>query len=391
MTPRDRSCGRAARPVLTSAVMLIAALGIRLASPGPIVYRTVRAGLLGAPFTMYKLRTMHVGSHDGGRITSAGCRASSVSAGCLRRTKLDEVPQLVNVLKGDMALVGPRPEDLSIVQDHYDEWMWESLSVRPGMTSPGSLRYFAEEPSFRTTRSPRPSTSNTCFPASSPWTWSTSAIAACATRSPSSCARRWASWGSHGPRSARRVGSSQRPSASCVSRTSAEANRRPHRSRPLGDQDHARRLWGGDRRGRGPLRRGIRVALWSRVSPRRRVPARPRQPSGRASGHAVPGPLPASGVVIEKTVGNTLRVPYVPPPPRCTLRAPRPRRRRRHRSARRQWQAPTDWAYLRAKMRHFPLRLVPSYGAKFLANAPGGDAGRRGPPYVGSQVSGDRR
>lgn len=134
--------------VVTSPLLLLAALGIRKASAGPVLYRAERAGVGGAPFTMYKLRTMHVGSADSGRITgTADARVFGVGA-ILRRLKLDELPQLVNVLRGDMALVGPRPEDLSIVREHYDAMMWETLTVPPGITSPGSLHYFADEASL---------------------------------------------------------------------------------------------------------------------------------------------------------------------------------------------------------------------------------------------------
>jgi lipopolysaccharide/colanic/teichoic acid biosynthesis glycosyltransferase len=94
---------------------------------------------------MYKLRTMHVGAAAGGPITAAADARMFRVGRILRRVKLDEVPQLVNVVRGEMGLVGPRPEDIGIVERHYTPMMWETLSVRPGMTSAGSLHYFADE------------------------------------------------------------------------------------------------------------------------------------------------------------------------------------------------------------------------------------------------------
>ncbi len=129
----------------TSPLMAVAALVIRLSSPGPVLYRAARVGRGCVPFTMFKLRTMHV---DAGRLGSltAGQDPRIFPAGrWLRRLKLDEVPQLANVVRGEMAFVGPRPESPDIVQAHYRPWMLETLDVAPGITSPGTLVYFQEE------------------------------------------------------------------------------------------------------------------------------------------------------------------------------------------------------------------------------------------------------
>ena len=131
-----------------SPFLAMAGLAIRVSSPGPVIFRAARAGIDGRPFTMFKLRTMHQGAASAGRITSSSDARVFPAGALLRRLKLDEVPQLVNVLRGEMALVGPRPEDLSIVEEHYDAFMRQSLDVRPGMTSPGSLHYFAGEGSL---------------------------------------------------------------------------------------------------------------------------------------------------------------------------------------------------------------------------------------------------
>ncbi|HSA54657.1 MAG TPA: sugar transferase [Gemmatimonadaceae bacterium] len=128
--------------VVAAPVLLVAAVGVRLSSPGPVLFRTRRLGRGGCPFLMYKLRTMHV---DHGpvrsRITLARDPRIFPFGVLLRRLKIDELPQLVNVLKGDMAIVGPRPEDPELVARHYTPEQRETLAVRPGLTSPGSLYY----------------------------------------------------------------------------------------------------------------------------------------------------------------------------------------------------------------------------------------------------------
>jgi lipopolysaccharide/colanic/teichoic acid biosynthesis glycosyltransferase len=127
---------------LAMPILLLSAAGILIASPGPVLYRASRIGKYGRPFCLYKLRTMHVAAsgppitaHDDPRIFRLGR--------FLRRSKLDEVPQLWNVVRGDMALVGPRPEDPAIVAEYYTEAERRTLMVRPGITSPGTLYYFA--------------------------------------------------------------------------------------------------------------------------------------------------------------------------------------------------------------------------------------------------------
>lgn len=127
--------------VLSSPVLLTAAIGIRLSSPGPILYRAQRVGRGGATFEMLKFRSMHV--HAAGSVITAHGDSRIFALGSfLRRYKIDELPQFYNVLKGDLSLVGPRPEDPKIVRDHYTFWMMETLNVRPGITSPGAIYYY---------------------------------------------------------------------------------------------------------------------------------------------------------------------------------------------------------------------------------------------------------
>lgn len=131
--------------LMSAPVMLLSAVGIRASSPGTVLYRAERAGLDGSPFTMYKFRTMHTGREWAGRITGGQDSRIFWFGRLLRGLKVDEIPQLANVLRGDMSIVGPRPEDMTIVREHYDTFMWESLTVPPGLTGPGSLDYFADE------------------------------------------------------------------------------------------------------------------------------------------------------------------------------------------------------------------------------------------------------
>jgi lipopolysaccharide/colanic/teichoic acid biosynthesis glycosyltransferase len=120
-------------------LFLLAGAGIRLSSPGPVFYRARRAGLNGRPFTMLKFRTMHVGGAGDSRITSSRDARVFRVGHWLRATKIDELPQLISVVKGDMSIVGPRPEDLHIVEAHYTPAQRVTLSVNPGLASPGSL------------------------------------------------------------------------------------------------------------------------------------------------------------------------------------------------------------------------------------------------------------
>lgn len=122
-------------------ILLVATLGIRLSSPGPVLYRAVRAGRRGRLFTMYKLRTMETRPSllTDSVITAARDPRVFPFGAVLRRAKLDELPQLFNVLRGDMAVVGPRPEDPKVVAQHYTREQWETLDVPPGLTSPGAL------------------------------------------------------------------------------------------------------------------------------------------------------------------------------------------------------------------------------------------------------------
>jgi lipopolysaccharide/colanic/teichoic acid biosynthesis glycosyltransferase len=131
--------------IVLSPLLLALGLAVRLNTPGTALHRAQRCGLHGRLFTLYKFRTMVEGAAAmGPGITGqADPRVTRVGR-LLRRTKLDELPQLLNVVRGDMSLVGPRPEDPRYVAG-YTPQQRHVLSVRPGITSWASLRYRNEE------------------------------------------------------------------------------------------------------------------------------------------------------------------------------------------------------------------------------------------------------
>jgi lipopolysaccharide/colanic/teichoic acid biosynthesis glycosyltransferase len=131
--------------VLTSPVILAAALAVKLSSPGPAFYRGPRVGRHGGQFEIHKLRTMLIGAERTGPAVTAGDDPRVTDVGrVLRRMKIDELPQLWNVLKGDMSLVGPRPEHPDYVE-RYTPDQRRLLAVRPGMTGPSALAFIDEE------------------------------------------------------------------------------------------------------------------------------------------------------------------------------------------------------------------------------------------------------
>ncbi len=121
--------------VLLSPVLLLAAVAIKLDSRGPVIYRQRRAGLRGEPFELLKLRTMHPGADPvgvGTPVLEGDPRVTRVGS-FLRRFSLDELPNLINVLRGDLAIVGPRPT-LEAQVEQYTPRQRRRLEVRPGIT-----------------------------------------------------------------------------------------------------------------------------------------------------------------------------------------------------------------------------------------------------------------
>lgn len=128
--------------ILAVTLPLMAAVALILLAErnGPVIFKQERIGKQGKPFTMYKFRTMRTGAR-GPSITVGGDRRVTLVGGWLRKTKVDELPQLFNVLMGEMSVVGPRPE----VPEYVELWPESSrdviLSVRPGITDPASVRF----------------------------------------------------------------------------------------------------------------------------------------------------------------------------------------------------------------------------------------------------------
>jgi len=123
---------------------LLLALIITLESRGGVFYRQERIGQFGKPFKLLKFRSMLTGADKNGLLT-VGMNDSRItkSGSFIRRYKLDEMPQFINVLKGDMSIVGPRPEVKKYV-DLYTEEQRSILNVKPGITDYASLEYFKE-------------------------------------------------------------------------------------------------------------------------------------------------------------------------------------------------------------------------------------------------------
>ncbi len=127
--------------LVLSPVFLILAIWIKLDSRGPVFYRQVRVGRHNKDFRIFKFRSMRVGSDKKGLITVGGHDPRVTRSGYyIRKYKLDEFPQLINVFIGDMSLVGPRPEVRKYV-DLYTPEQMHVLDVRPGVTSLASIRY----------------------------------------------------------------------------------------------------------------------------------------------------------------------------------------------------------------------------------------------------------
>lgn len=127
--------------VVLSPLLLAVAIWIKLDSKGPVFYRQVRVGRYNKDFRIFKFRSMRMGSDKGSLVTIGGRDPRVTRSGYfIRKYKLDELPQLLNVLLGDMSLVGPRPE----VRHYVNYWtpkQMHVLDVRPGLTDPASIKF----------------------------------------------------------------------------------------------------------------------------------------------------------------------------------------------------------------------------------------------------------
>lgn len=125
--------------IVLSPLMLIAAIGVKISSKGPIFYKAKRMGKDMQPFDVYKFRTMHVNADKTGSITATNDSRIFPFGNLLRKLKIDELPQLLNVILGTMSIIGPRPESIDIVENYYTPEQKRTLHMLPGLASPGSI------------------------------------------------------------------------------------------------------------------------------------------------------------------------------------------------------------------------------------------------------------
>ena len=150
--------------VALSPLLAVLALLVRATSPGPALFRQTRVGRDGRPFVLLKLRTMRADAACAGPAITAGVDPRITPLGArLRRAKLDELPQLWNVLRGDMSLVGPRPEVPHYVA-RYTAAQRAVLRARPGLTDPASLAWADEAATLATFADPERAYAETVLP-----------------------------------------------------------------------------------------------------------------------------------------------------------------------------------------------------------------------------------
>ena len=125
--------------IVLSPIFFVAAFGIKVSSKGPVFYKARRMGKDMKPLTILKFRTMKVGADKEGVITATHDSRIFSWGEVLRKTKIDELPQLFNIINGTMSIVGPRPEDIGIVKKYYTEEEKRTLEVLPGLACPGSI------------------------------------------------------------------------------------------------------------------------------------------------------------------------------------------------------------------------------------------------------------
>ena len=131
--------------VVLAPLLLVAMAWVRIDSPGPVFFRQERVGRHGRLFRIHKLRTMRLDAPARGPAITAHADDRVTRAGrWLRRYRIDELPQLIDVLRGDMSLVGPRPEVPRFVALYPDDLRAKVLAVRPGITDPASLEFVDE-------------------------------------------------------------------------------------------------------------------------------------------------------------------------------------------------------------------------------------------------------
>lgn len=140
--------------LILSPLFLILTIWIKLDSKGPVFFRQVRVGRYNKDFKIFKFRSMYVGSDKGSLVTIGGRDPRITRSGYfIRKFKLDELPQLINVFIGDMSIVGPRPE-VRLYVNYWTEKQMQILNVRPGITDPASIKFRNENELLETVENP---------------------------------------------------------------------------------------------------------------------------------------------------------------------------------------------------------------------------------------------
>jgi len=141
--------------VLLTPLYLIVAIAIRIDSPGPILFRQIRVGRRGAPFTIHKFRTMRAIQHENAPQITVGADPRITRTGTfLRKFKIDEIPQLFDVFIGKMSLVGPRPEVPQYIKYYPSDLKDIIFSVRPGITDLSSIIFLNESDILKESNDP---------------------------------------------------------------------------------------------------------------------------------------------------------------------------------------------------------------------------------------------
>jgi len=151
--------------ILLSPVFALIALWVRLDSRGPIFFRQERVGFQGAFFRIHKFRTMVPDAEKKGKQITVGADSRITTVGnFLRKYKLDELPQLIDVLVGDMSLVGPRPEVPKYIDYYSDDEKFDVLSVKPGITDNASIEFRDENELLASSKDPEATYINEVLP-----------------------------------------------------------------------------------------------------------------------------------------------------------------------------------------------------------------------------------
>lgn len=127
--------------ILFAPLLFVIAILVKLDSPGPVLFRQIRVGRNGVPFHIHKFRTMYVSKKPGLELTAGNDRRITRLGRLLRKYKFDELPQFIDVLRGKMSLVGPRPEVPRYVEAYPESCREKVLSVRPGVTDLASIKF----------------------------------------------------------------------------------------------------------------------------------------------------------------------------------------------------------------------------------------------------------